>query len=45
VTVFGVLDDPREVEDAEGEKRTVPRWIAPRCAFVAGEAFETTAPL
>ena len=45
VTVFGLVDDEREVEDAEGEKRIVSRWIAPRCAFVAGEPFETTAPL
>lgn len=45
VTVFDVLNETHEVEDAEGEKRTLERWIAPRCVLVAGERFDVSAPL
>jgi dihydroorotase len=45
VSVFDVRDEAHEVEDAEGEKRRLERWIEPRCAFVGGERFDVTAPL
>jgi dihydroorotase len=45
VTVFDVRDERHEVEDAEGEKRVLLQWIAPRCVFVAGARFDVTAPL
>jgi len=45
VTVFDVKDERHEVEDAEGEKRTVEQWIVPRCVFVAGKRHDVIAPL
>ena len=30
VTIFDVRDEAREIEDAEGEKRTAKQWIVPR---------------
>jgi len=45
VTVFDVLDEPRELEDAERDKRTVKQWIAPRGVFVDGRYHERTAEL
>jgi len=44
-TVFDVKDERHEVEDAEGEKRTIEHWIVPRCVFVGGERHDVTAPL
>jgi dihydroorotase len=45
VTIFDVLDESRELEDAEGEKRTARRWIAPRAVFVDGRYHERSAEL
>ena len=45
VTIFDVLDEPRELEDAERDKRTVKQWIAPRGVFVDGRYHERTAEL
>jgi dihydroorotase len=45
VTVFDVADARHEVEDAEGERRTIERWIVPRCVYVAGERHDATAPI
>ncbi len=45
VTVFEVRDEPREVEDAEGDKRTLEQWIEPRYVYVGGERHDVSAPL
>ncbi len=45
VTIFDVQDEPRELEDAEGEKRTVQHWIAPRGVYVDGAYHARSAEL
>jgi dihydroorotase len=45
VTIFDVRDEAREIEDAEGEKRTAKQWIVPRAVFVDGQCFERSAEL
>jgi hypothetical protein len=45
VTIFDVLDEPRELEDAERDRRTVRQWIAPRGVFVDGRYHARTAEL
>lgn len=45
VTIFDVHDEARVLEDAEGDKRTVDKWIAPRAVFVAGGSHERSAEL
>jgi dihydroorotase len=45
VTVFDVRDETRELEDAEGAKRTVKQWIVPRGVFVDGRFHERSAEL
>jgi len=45
VTVFDVRDEPHDVEDSEGERRTLDRWIAPCRTFVDGRSFDVVAPL
>jgi dihydroorotase len=45
ISLLRLREDPLEVEDAEGERRTLPRWIEPVAVYVAGERHERTAPL
>ena len=45
VTIFDVRDEARELEDAEGEKRTVKQWIVPRGVYVDGRFHERSAEL
>jgi dihydroorotase len=45
VTLFDVSDETHEVEDAEGERRSLKRWIAPRMVFVDGDRFDVATPL
>ena len=45
VTIFDVRDEAREIEDAEGEKRTAKQWIVPRAVFVDGICHERCAEL
>ncbi len=45
VTIFDVRDEAREIEDAEGEKRTAKQWIVPRAVLVDGICFERSAEL
>lgn len=45
VSVFDVIESPREVEDAEGERRRIEYWIQPRQAYVSGQPYMCSAPL
>lgn len=45
VSVFEIATEPREVEDAEGEKRLLRQWIVPRQVFVHGRPFVCSAPI
>jgi dihydroorotase len=45
VTIFDVDDEPRELEDAEREKRKVERWIVPTAVYVDGVRHERSAGL
>jgi dihydroorotase len=45
VTVFDVRNEPRELEDAEREVRTVERWIVPETVFVDGVRHDRSAEL
>jgi dihydroorotase len=45
VTIFDVRNEPRELEDAEREVRTVERWIVPETVFVDGARHDRRAEL
>ena len=45
VTVFDVLDEPHEIEDAERDKRIAKQWLQPRGVFVGGVWHERNAAL
>jgi dihydroorotase len=45
VTLFRERDEPLEVEDSEGDRRTAPCWIEPLTVWVGGRRFDVDAPL
>ena len=45
ITAFDLVDCDREVEDAEGERRTLRQWIEPRHVWVGGQHHAVDAPL
>lgn len=45
LTLFRELDKEVEVEDAEGEKRMLHRWIEPHLVMIHGESFQPFQPL
>jgi dihydroorotase len=45
LTLFRVRDEPVDLEDAEGEVRTAPRFIEPVTVFVDGERHDRSAPI
>lgn len=45
ITLLKETDEPREVEDAEGERRTTRHWIEPVTCFVGGKRHEVTGDL
>lgn len=45
ITIFEEQDKAVEVEDAEGQKRTTSRWIAPTNVMVNGKLFDVTETL
>ena len=45
VTLFDVLDEPHEIEDAQRDKRIAQQWIQPRGVFVNGAWHACTAGL